>query len=176
MTETGLRPAANDLAAKINGKLSEINAFMLNVVPKAVELGDLLKRAEHIVGHGNFLSWLEANCPALTERTAQRYMWYADHKNEIEEKLKAKLNAKSVNLADLTLGQARQLVEAKSSGCSNQRVERPNPVAKAKEIKGQLLDQLKAIRLDDQQKAKEVASEIVLELAVNEFVPPPPRT
>jgi hypothetical protein len=158
---TELKPF-NDLVVKINEKLNQINVAMLSVVPRAMELGDLLKQAKRMVGHGQFITWLESNCPGLPKRTAERYMWYADNRAEIEEKAKEK----SANLADLTLGQVERWVKPKAGAAATA----PDPVAKAKEIKNKLLDQLKSIRLDDQQKANQFANDVYVDLVADGFL------
>ena len=160
MTELG---PFNDLAVKINEKLNQINVAMLSVVPRAMELGDLLKQAKQMVGHGQFITWLDANCPGLPKRTAERYMWYADNRAEVE----AKAKEKGANLADLTLGQVERLVKPKANGGG---ATVPDPVIKAKEIKEKLLEQLKSIRMADQQKANQFAHDVYVELVSDGFL------
>jgi hypothetical protein len=41
------------------------------------EAGEALLVAKAAVGHGNFADWRKTNCPAVNERTAQRYMLLA---------------------------------------------------------------------------------------------------
>ena len=40
----------------------------------AVECGGLLCNEKAKIGHGGWLGWLKANCPDISERTAQKYM------------------------------------------------------------------------------------------------------
>lgn len=45
---------------------------------EALLLGQALNEVKQIVGHGNWLKWLEENCPKVPERTARRYMQLAN--------------------------------------------------------------------------------------------------
>jgi DUF3102 family protein len=65
-----------------------------------VEIGEALRRAKELLGHGNFLPWLKAEF-RWSERTARNYMSLADH-----------FQGKTANFADLDLGTARELIDA----------------------------------------------------------------
>jgi hypothetical protein len=41
-------------------------------------IGDLLNEAKEIVGHGNFMNWVDQNCP-FSHPTANNYMFVARH-------------------------------------------------------------------------------------------------
>ncbi len=51
-----------------------VEAGVLNALEKAWQCGKRLNRIKQIIGHGNFLRWLESNLPTISVRTAQRYM------------------------------------------------------------------------------------------------------
>jgi hypothetical protein len=65
-----------------------------------VEIGEALRRAKELLGHGNFLPWLKAEV-RWSERTARNYMSLAAH-----------FQGKTANFADLDLGTARELIDA----------------------------------------------------------------
>jgi hypothetical protein len=51
----------------------------------ALHCGELLLAAKKLVGHGEWLPWLAANC-TVSERTAQAYIRVASRRPELEEK------------------------------------------------------------------------------------------
>jgi hypothetical protein len=65
-----------------------------------VEIGESLLRAKELLGHGNFLPWLNAEF-LMSERTAQNYMTLAEH-----------FQGKTRNFADLDPSTARELIAA----------------------------------------------------------------
>ena len=71
-----------DRTEDIKVLLSDLNQSLRMTVNKAIQLGGLLVEQKKHVGHGNFLSWLEANID-LPERTAYRYMSLHDYRNKI---------------------------------------------------------------------------------------------
>lgn len=85
----------------------------------AIIAGELLPSAKAAVGHGNWESWLAANCPNISPRTARLYMDLAEHDEEIEKA--AEENGNTV--ADLSIRGARKLITKK-------RPEEPNPPTK----------------------------------------------
>jgi hypothetical protein len=90
-----------ELATKIKAAYAEIGKACKDVVWRAVAMGDLLNQAKKQMGHGNWATWLQANCE-LSERTAQRYMNIADNKQKIAEYIQGK-ESKSAKLTGLTL-------------------------------------------------------------------------
>jgi hypothetical protein len=81
-----------------------------NIVAKAIEAGDLLNRAKAQVGHGGFLDWVKANC-GFTDKTAQRYMKFAENKEHLE-----KATSKFETISNLTLNKAEAAIkEAKQA-------------------------------------------------------------
>ena len=65
-----------------------------------VEIGDSLWKAKELVGHGNFLPWLQAEF-RWSERTARNYMTIAAH-----------FQGKTANFADIDLTTASKLIAA----------------------------------------------------------------
>lgn len=47
--------------------------------------GQRLLKIKEIVGHGKWLEWLEANCPLVSERKAQRYIRVATNATRVSE-------------------------------------------------------------------------------------------
>lgn len=45
-----------------------------------LKAGEALLEAKAEVEHGHWLPWLEANCPAVSTHTAERYMKVAKHR------------------------------------------------------------------------------------------------
>jgi hypothetical protein len=80
-----------------------------NIVERAISLGQMLHAAKDRAGHGEWLTWLKANCPDLPERTAQRYMNLSTKSPKLREKMK------SATMADLTLKSALDLADDKTS-------------------------------------------------------------
>lgn len=58
------------------------------------------------VPHGDWIDWLYANCPDISERTATRYMWIAKN----EPKLKKAADENGQALADLSVAAATRLI------------------------------------------------------------------
>jgi hypothetical protein len=78
------------------------------LVPKAIVIGRDLNEAKDKVAHGDWKGWLKENCN-LSERTASRYMRFANNEGKLEEAAKKK----SVKAADLTMADADKAVGAK---------------------------------------------------------------
>ena len=116
-TTTATAPAATtvpslalpDLASRIRVGHSAVIEAKKNIVRKAIEVGEWLKQAKDSpeMKHGQWLPWLKASCPDISERTAQRYMELADKKEKLEEVMKLK----SATMADLTLAGAVELLK-----------------------------------------------------------------
>jgi len=68
----------------------------------AIVAGHALNKAKKLAGHGNWLSWLNTNCPFLSERTAQNYMRLASQEPT--------LKTISATVADLTEREALGLL------------------------------------------------------------------
>ena len=107
---TAAEPSLPDLATRIRAGHSAVIEAKKNIVRKAIEVGGWLKQAKDSpeMKHGQWLPWLKANCPEISERTAQRYMELADNKEPLEEALKLK----SAAMADLTLAGAVELLKS----------------------------------------------------------------
>lgn len=87
------------LIAKINSAHKEAQQYAAKAVERALEAGDLLLLAKSQVAHGQWLPWLQKNCPDISERTAQNYM-----------KVAKGLPIEKRNAADLTMREALRLV------------------------------------------------------------------
>ena len=68
------------LAHKTAGELAK------QAIDAAYEAGTLLIEAKAQVKHGEWLNWLEVNCPAVAVRTAQQYMALVNNRELIESK------------------------------------------------------------------------------------------
>jgi hypothetical protein len=90
------------LADDINRDHAAAMTAAQSAIEHARRAGDLLLQAKSTVGHGEWLPWLVAHCPAISERTAQRYMRLADSWTTLE--------AKATRVSDLSLTGALQLL------------------------------------------------------------------
>jgi len=84
------------VAAEIRAEHRKATASALNALEHAIVAGRLLVQAKGAVVHGEWLPWLAANCPEVSERTAQVYM-------RVSKTAPALLEDKSAAAADLTL-------------------------------------------------------------------------
>jgi hypothetical protein len=91
-----------ELAAKINAAHVAVNRHIKATINEMMAAGDDLREAKKLVGHGKWLSWLKANCPDVSERTAHLYMQLAKWRSVVEDAM-----AKSATIADLESDQAR---------------------------------------------------------------------
>jgi galactitol-specific phosphotransferase system IIB component len=80
------------------------------VVQHAMNVGDALFSARRGLLHGQWLSWLRDNCPEISERTAQRCMWLAHHRHEIEKQI-IRHGVADLNL-NLSMNKAIRLISA----------------------------------------------------------------
>ena len=90
-----------DRAARIRAEHEAVGYAMKRSLGHALAAGKLLIEAKAQVPHGRWLPWLREHCQ-VPERSAQRYMLLARHAPELE--------AKSANLADLTMDGAAKLL------------------------------------------------------------------
>jgi hypothetical protein len=92
-----------DLAARITTAHEQVGLAARNALEHAMAAGDLLAEAKDRVGHGRWETWLKIlNIPP---RTASHYMRLAENRELIE--------AKSANVADLTIAAALRLIKPK---------------------------------------------------------------
>jgi hypothetical protein len=77
------------LAAEICSAHSEAISAQRRSLEKAIEAGERLIEAKAMLSHGEWLPWLKQNCPDVSDRTAQRYMHLAKHKNDTVSDLSA---------------------------------------------------------------------------------------
>src|SRR5262249_40997435 len=92
-----------DLATRIKSLHADVMAAGRNIIQKALMAGAALIEAKKIVGHGNWLQWLKANC-GVSERRAQDYMKLATNRQKIEAAMK------SAPAADLSLKWALRVI------------------------------------------------------------------
>jgi 16S rRNA G966 N2-methylase RsmD len=92
------------LAANINANHSAAECTARTALDYARAAGDELLLAKAQVEHGQWLHWLAANCPRMSERTARAYMRLARNWETLE--------SKTADTADLTLDGALKLLAA----------------------------------------------------------------
>lgn len=68
-------------ATELNRLHLEIEQKLRATVEDAIRAGEILEELKTRVGHGNFLSWLHANCE-FSERTARNYMAVYAHRDK----------------------------------------------------------------------------------------------
>jgi Protein of unknown function (DUF3102) len=71
------------LAASINDHLAAADAATRRGLEHAIAAGALLIEAKDLVGHGDWLAWLKANCH-VGVRQAQAFMRLARHRHRLE--------------------------------------------------------------------------------------------
>ena len=79
-----LVPALDSLADEIRRELSAAEADWHSAVGHAIRAGELLIEAKRQVAHGEWLLWLETNCP-LSDREAQNYMRLARNPQRVAD-------------------------------------------------------------------------------------------
>ncbi len=87
--------ALDALAARINAGHRVYLATARKALDHALAAGASLQEAKDGLPHGEWLLWLQSNCPGISERSAQRYMRL--------EKNRDRLREKSATVADLTV-------------------------------------------------------------------------
>jgi Protein of unknown function (DUF3102) len=90
------------LATSINEHLKAAETATRHGLEHAMAAGLLLLEAKELVGHGEWLAWLQANC-RLGQRQAQTYMRLARYRHRLEA-------VKNAAAAHLTIGAAELLV------------------------------------------------------------------
>lgn len=73
-TSITLAPQINELYRQAETLAHSAKANASQAIAVAVQCGKLLCNQKAEVGHGDWLDWLKANCPDISERTAQKYM------------------------------------------------------------------------------------------------------
>ena len=92
------------LGATVRAELAAIGHSAAKAVVHAMTLGDALNAAKQIVGHGNWASWVAAECGGLSLRTAQVYMQLASRRTAVEAVIAAHAAApKAQRAAPLTV-------------------------------------------------------------------------
>jgi hypothetical protein len=93
------------LADQINREHGRCRGALAVGAQHALECGKLLLAARARVRHGDWLPWLAANCPDISERLAQRYMQVARHFNKL-----GITPANATRVADLSFRQVLHLM------------------------------------------------------------------
>jgi hypothetical protein len=78
-------PALPDLAAAISTEHAAAVAASVSALEHARLAGELLLEAKSRVAHGEWLPWLQKNCPTVAVRTAQNYMLITSEWPRIEQ-------------------------------------------------------------------------------------------
>jgi hypothetical protein len=73
------------LAIRINAAHAAVNLHIKTTINEMMAAGDDLREAKKLAGHGNWLTWLKANCPDVSERTAHLYMQLAKWRTVVED-------------------------------------------------------------------------------------------
>jgi hypothetical protein len=110
-------------AETINSLHGEISQAGKVLIEKARYCGDWLLQAKQEVGHGQFEKWLADNCPAISPRTARRYMTIARGWEHL---------SKTDTVADLPLVTATKLItkaERAASGEESPAIKRKRELA-----------------------------------------------
>lgn len=68
----------NESFARSTTHADKAKSLAIDAITEAQNCGRLLTKAKEIAGHGQWLTWLTANCPDIGERTAQKYMQLAN--------------------------------------------------------------------------------------------------
>jgi hypothetical protein len=91
------------LAAIINERVAAIGARQRLVLEDAIVAGEALTEAKAKIPHGEWLKWLRAYCPGVSERSAQVWMRLARDRHKLDA-------LKNESTADLTIAAAVALV------------------------------------------------------------------
>src|SRR5262245_15933680 len=103
--------------ADLAKKAKEAHVIVANapkiVLQHAIAAGAALNEAKSKVGHGNWLKWLEDNCPEISDRTAERYMKLANGRAQLEQKLQDQVIFDI--MSNMTINEALRLLEEEQS-------------------------------------------------------------
>jgi hypothetical protein len=162
MTTTTLAPTttapAQSLAARINNEHRAMLSALEAAVSRAISCGELLHQAREreAKDHGQWLKWLDANCPDIPERSARRCMTIATGK----EKIKKWFDEKSATLADLTLAEAERIARKSDQQSTDQTPQqttdsvkdkprsKPDKLKEYDKAEGKLIENLNNLSLD----------------------------
>jgi len=109
-----VKASLSDLAASIKSEHAAIMDSARNIVGRAIKIGDDLLKVKDQVPHGSFLKWVKDHCD-LSDKTAERYMKFAENKT----KLMALEKIKFETISNLTLNAAERLIDGKPKGGSS---------------------------------------------------------
>ena len=154
------RPAGDlaDLAEQINKCIANINAGAKTCVMNAIYAGEALNKAKRSVDHGEWAQWLKENCRDLSDRTAQRYMKFADNRKMLEAEMEALMKSKSATVADFTIRKAERLIAKSGSKAATaepvKTIGGNDPETRARSCKDKFVDALRELRRNDADKAQ----------------------
>lgn len=122
MSSARERSELQGLATEINSEHAAVEASLRTGLAHALRAGELLIAAKSLVGHGEWLSWLAANC-AVSERTAQAYMRLTANRPELEAK-----SATGCGFENLSFRQGLKLLADSKPSAADvvSRLSRPN--------------------------------------------------
>ena len=87
--QTAVAVSLRSLAAEINQSHEAAGRAAFSALKYAKQAGEGLIKAKYHVRHGQWLDWLEKNCPTLARTTTAGYMRVADRWAELESEAKA---------------------------------------------------------------------------------------
>jgi hypothetical protein len=96
------------LADQINHAHEIAMNWAQTAIDRAIEVGRLLSEAKSLVAHGEWRSWVEANC-AFQERQAQRYMRAYERREAIKSNASSEDAFASLNDALASIATPREL-------------------------------------------------------------------
>jgi hypothetical protein len=124
MATTLTKHSLDALSKKINAAHSNSISAFRTTIDRAIECGHLLNEAKSQVKHGDWLAWLEKNCPSIHRKTASGWMRIAASNVTptlhlgVEEAIKL-ISGKSAETEEKPKKPARITVESKSEPATN---------------------------------------------------------
>jgi DUF3102 family protein len=95
------------LASSINEHLIAAEAATRRGLEHAIAAGLLLIEAKELVGHGEWLAWLQANCQTIGQRQAQTYMRLARNRHRFDATKNAATAHLTIAAAEAVVGRPR---------------------------------------------------------------------
>jgi len=119
--------SAPKLIREINRLHKQITEADQTSLDSAIEAGEMLIRLKKTVPHGEWADYLREKCPDISERTAQDYMWAANHRARIEEEQAKAGEENPQRAADLTSIRGAKRALAKPRSKKAKRKSTPKP-------------------------------------------------
>jgi DUF3102 family protein len=138
-------PMLPELAIKIKSEHARLMDSGRYLVQHAISIGEDLLKAKATVGHGGFLKWVKDNCGGLSDKTAQRYMKFAENKAKLMSMEKIKFET----ISNLTLNAAEQLIDGKD------KKSKTNASDTYDKVQDKLIEKLKKLEPDSAEAAVE---------------------